>query len=322
MCTTRATHETCETRMKGDAEMPAFAGFPPGKNPYTPLPETFFTSILPEIEDVGELKVTLHLFWLLYQKRGTPRCASDRELLADPLLRRTLRRLGDPRPAEERLRAALEQAFARGTVLRVRVRVDGEIVSWYFFNTERSRRSVARLLDGALSPEILLDLEGTLPNGYHADDADPADAADPADCAGADMRAADALGADAFGADEAASAAAGAVGAAAGRAPARQTAQGLGSGEARPLHHRLSVEVERPNIYTLYEQNIGLLLPLVAEELREAEEQYPWEWVEAAFREAVQQNKRKWSYIRAILKRWEIEGKGGEPHGAHGRYSR
>src|SRR5579863_8567876 len=60
-------------------EMPAFAGFPPGKNPYTPLPETFFTAILPEIEDVGELKVTLHLFWLLYQKRGTPRCASDRE---------------------------------------------------------------------------------------------------------------------------------------------------------------------------------------------------------------------------------------------------
>jgi len=297
--------------------MPAFAGFPPGKNPYTPLPETFFTAILPEIEDVSELKVTLHLFWLLYQKRGTPRCASDRELLADPLLRRALRRLGDPRPAEERLRAALELAFARGTMLRVRVRVDGEIVSWYFFNTERSRRAVARLLDGALSPEILLDLEGPLPNASRADaddlagmaDADDADAADAAD---ADTRAN----------VEADSDAADAVGAAAARGTRRQTAQGLGSGEARPLYHRLSVEVERPNIYTLYEQNIGLLLPLVAEELREAEEQYPWEWVEAAFREAVQQNKRKWSYIRAILKRWEIEGKGGEPHGAHGRYSR
>ena len=279
--------------------MPAFAGFPPGKNPYTPLPEAFFTSILPEIEDVGEVKVTLHLFWLLYQKRGTPRCASDRELLADPLLRRTLRRLGDPRPPEERLRAALELAFARGTVLRVRVRVDGEIVTWYFFNTERSRRAVARLLDGALSPEILLDLEGPLPPTYYADvageretfDDDASDDADPP---------ADATPVGSFG----------------------RTQRGLGSGEARPLLHRLSVEVERPNIYTLYEQNIGLLLPLVAEELREAEEQYPWEWVEAAFREAVQQNKRKWSYIRAILKRWETEGKGGEPYGAHGRYSR
>ncbi len=287
--------------------MPAFAGFPPGKNPYTPLPETFFTAILPEIEDVGELKVTLHLFWLLYQKRGTPRCASDRELLADPLLRRTLRRLGDPRPVEERLRAALELAFARGTVLRVRVRVDGEVVTWYFFNTERSRRSVARLLDGALSPEILLDLEGPLSGLDHADsdglgglDATDATERDPNEIADADSL----------------------VGAASDARPAQALAQGLGSGEARPLYHRLSVEVERPNIYTLYEQNIGLLLPLVAEELREAEEQYPWEWVEAAFREAVQQNKRKWSYIRAILKRWEIEGKGGEPYGAHGRYSR
>jgi len=301
--------------------MPAFAGFPPGKNPYTPLPETFFTSILPEIEDVGELKVTLHLFWLLYQKRGTPRCASDRELLADPLLRRTLRRLGDPRPAEERLRAALELAFARGTVLRVRVRVDGEIVSWYFFNTERSRRAVARLLDGALSPEILLDLEGPLPAASHADVDLPAGMAGMAGLAGFDDADADGA-ADARAADDMGSDAADAVGAATASGAGRHTAQGLGSGEARPLFHRLSVEIERPNIYTLYEQNIGLLLPLVAEELREAEEQYPWEWVEAAFREAVQQNKRKWSYIRAILKRWEIEGKGGEPHGAHGRYSR
>jgi DnaD/phage-associated family protein len=272
------------------------------------------------------LKVTLHLFWLLYQKRGTPRCASDRELLADPLLRRTLRRLGDPRPAEERLRAALELAFARGTVLRVRVRVDGEIVSWYFFNTERSRRAVARLLDGALSPEILLDLEGPLSAADRADRAD-SDGLDGFDVADVGERVAGEAVDDADGradgrADDdvgAATLARGAPAARAGQAHSR----GLGSGEARPLyHHRLSVEVERPNIYTLYEQNIGLLLPLVAEELREAEEQYPWEWVEAAFREAVQQNKRKWSYIRAILKRWEIEGKGGEPHGAHGRYSR
>ena len=76
--------------------------------------------------------------------------------------------------------------------------------------------------------------------------------------------------------------------------------------------HRQShvVEVERPNIFTLYEQNMGLLLPLLAEELREAGEHYPVEWIEEAFRLAVQQNKRNWSYIRAILKRWESEGKG------------
>jgi DnaD/phage-associated family protein len=227
----------------------AFAGFPAGRNPYVPLPEAFFTTVLPAIEDIGELKVTLHLFRLLARKRGTPRCASDRELLADPLLRRTLRRQGDPRPFEERLRAALELALTRETLLRVRVRVDGEIVAWYFFNTDRGRRAVARLLRGETSPEVLLELEEGI-----------------ADAAGH---------------------------------------------EAGEVRGELTLEVERPNIFTLYEQNVGLLLPLVAEELREAEERYPREWVEEAFRQAVQQNKRKWSYIRAILRRWEIEGKAG-----------
>ena len=228
---------------------PAFAGFPPGPNPYTPLPDAFFTAALPEIEDVNEVKVTLHLFWLLYQKVGEPRCASDRELLADPLLRRALRRRGDPRPYEERLRAALEGARARGLLLRVRVRIDEAIVTWYFFNTERSRAAVADLLQGAASPETLLELEG------------PVASADQSDTDG--------------------------------------------------VARRLAVEIERPNIFTLYEQNIGLLAPLVAEELRDAGERYPWDWIEAAFREATQQNKRKWSYIRAILKRWETDGKGG-----------
>ena len=138
---------------------PAFAGFPSGANPYTPLPDAFLTSALPEIEDINEVKVTLHLFWLLYQKVGEPRCASDRELLADTTLRRGLRRRGDPRPYEERLRAALEGARARGLLLRVRVRIDDEIVTWYFFNTERSRAAVADLLRGVASPEALLESE-------------------------------------------------------------------------------------------------------------------------------------------------------------------
>jgi DnaD/phage-associated family protein len=75
-----------------------------------------------------------------------------------------------------------------------------------------------------------------------------------------------------------------------------------------PARH-VQVQVERPNIFVLYEQNIGLLSPLIADELKDAADQYPAEWIEAAFREAVLQNKRKWSYIRAILKRWATEGR-------------
>ena len=66
---------------------------------------------------------------------------------------------------------------------------------------------------------------------------------------------------------------------------------------------------ERPNAYALYEQNIGMLTPLVAEQLREAEESYPSEWIEEAIREAVTANVRNWRYISRILERWEIQGK-------------
>src|SRR5215472_1266022 len=106
--------------------MTGFTGFPSGKNPYVPIPEVFFTEVLPEIEDSAELKVTLHLFWLLAQKQGNPRCASDRELQVDRLLLRGLKRRGDPRPPEERLRQGLEQAVARGSILRVQLRLLSE----------------------------------------------------------------------------------------------------------------------------------------------------------------------------------------------------
>ena len=71
---------------------------------------------------------------------------------------------------------------------------------------------------------------------------------------------------------------------------------------------------ERPNIYGLYEDNIGMLSPMIAEELKEAEELYPQSWIEDAFREAVRANRRSWRYVSAILERWEREGKSdGEP---------
>ena len=67
---------------------------------------------------------------------------------------------------------------------------------------------------------------------------------------------------------------------------------------------------DRPTIYELYEQNIGLLTPLLAEELHEAVESYPAAWIEDAFREAVAQNKRSWRYVRRILDNWSSRGRG------------
>ena len=72
---------------------------------------------------------------------------------------------------------------------------------------------------------------------------------------------------------------------------------------------------QRGNVFQLYEENIGPLTPLVAEELREAEELYPFEWLEDALREAALQNKRSWRYAAAILQRWATEGRKREKAG-------
>jgi DNA replication protein len=65
---------------------------------------------------------------------------------------------------------------------------------------------------------------------------------------------------------------------------------------------------EPPNVFALYEENVGAITPLIADDLKDAEERYPPQWIEAAFREAVSLNKRNWRYVHSILRRWEAEG--------------
>ncbi|MGE3911129.1 MAG: DnaD domain-containing protein [Chloroflexota bacterium] len=77
-----------------------------------------------------------------------------------------------------------------------------------------------------------------------------------------------------------------------------------------PAPHEPVALADRPTIYDLYEQNIGLLTPLLAEELTEAAENYPAPWIEDAFREAVAQNKRSWRYVQRILDTWASQGRG------------
>lgn len=66
---------------------------------------------------------------------------------------------------------------------------------------------------------------------------------------------------------------------------------------------------ERLNIYTLYENHIGPLTPMMAEALRDAEEQYPANWIAEAVDIAVKANKRSWRYVEAILRRWQEGGR-------------
>ena len=47
----------------------SFEGFPSNVR-QTPVPDPLFNQLLEEIQDLGELKVTLRAIWLLGQKRG------------------------------------------------------------------------------------------------------------------------------------------------------------------------------------------------------------------------------------------------------------
>ncbi len=67
---------------------------------------------------------------------------------------------------------------------------------------------------------------------------------------------------------------------------------------------------EVPNIFKIYEENIGAITPMMADTLKDAEKTYQPEWIEEAVELAVKLNKRNWKYIEAILSRWKEEGRG------------
>jgi DnaD/phage-associated family protein len=74
-------------------------------------------------------------------------------------------------------------------------------------------------------------------------------------------------------------------------------------------HYPVGLNMYRPNIFRLYENNIGPLTPMIAETLQDAEKTYPPNWIEEAIRIAVENNKRSWRYIEAILRRWQEGGR-------------
>jgi len=215
--------------------MNRFRGFP-AKTEFTPIPNVFFTRLLPEIDDPAELKVTLHVIWAVYRKRGYPRFVTYRELLSSPVLMKGLVSNGSP---SQLLKKSLAQAEKRGTLLHLTLEREGEVEDVYFVNTDADRRAVERIRSGGLKLE------------------------------------------------------------------------GLTSAEPAPVNG------ERPNIFGLYEQNIGMLSPIIVEELKEAESAYPESWIEDAFRIAVDLNKRNWRYISRILERWAVEGKDDGEHRRH-----
>jgi len=209
--------------------MHGFPGFPDGKQRLTPIPNLFFSDLLPIIENLAELKVTLYAFWALGQREGTVRYLRLTDFVNDPVL---LKAMGGPniQSGVDDLLDGIERALARGTFLKVAVEgADGQM-ELYFLNTEKGRAAVDGISRGEWRPS--------------PDDEQP-----------------------------------------------------------------ITLLIERPNIFVLYEQNIGALTPMIAEELREAEKNYPPRWIEEAIKLAVTNNVRRWRYVQSILERWRVEGR-------------
>jgi DnaD/phage-associated family protein len=210
--------------------MNGFNGFPV-RMEYTPVPNIFLNSLLAEITDTAELKLTLHLFRLLYFKKGALQYVTFNELRSDAGLMAAMDNNG------ETLQQALAAAVNRKTILHSGAE-DGKQEDIYLLNTAANRESVEKIEN-------------------------------------AEIR--------------------------------------FAGFETKHIVPEVPAAAQ-PNIFTMYEENVGLLTPMIAEELRDAEKTYPEVWIKDAIKEAVNAGKRNWRYISAILKRWETEGKSDGTH--------
>ena len=204
-----------------------------GKEPIA-LPADFFSQLLPAIDDLAELKLTIFCLAALQQKEGDYRFLRLDEFLADDSLMRGLAVIDECLTARAALQQGLDKMLARGTLLMAEVKIQDETQRYYVSADTAGRALQQRILAGEWRPSPQREIELLPP---------------------------------------------------------------------------------RPSIFGLYEDNIGVLTPMIVDALKEAEAIYPPGWIEEAMRLAVEGNKRNWRYIRAILDRWQQEGRGREKPG-------
>jgi len=200
-----------------------FNGFQENKKEFTGIPDVFFRELLPEFEDINEIKLCLYILWKAYTigDFGMPITAAN--ILLDKIFISGLESSTDG--TEKLVTEILEKAVVDNILLKIKSGSVGEPVI-YFINSPSGRKAASEKSRKFQPTETTLD---------HI----------------------------------------------------------------------------QPNIFRLYQENIGPLTPIIADALREAEDIYPVEWVEEAIQIAVQNNVRRWRYIEKILDRWQKEGRDG-----------
>jgi DnaD/phage-associated family protein len=192
------------------------------------IPEQFFQHVLLNIDNLGELKLTMYIFWRLEHMEGPLHYLRFTDLLKDSQLVQSMGK--DPDKARAALEVALRKTIKRRTLLQADI------------TNEEGQEKIICLN----SPKGRAVMDAIQRGEWQATD---------------------------------------------------------------HLHLPIEIYSEHPNIFQLYEANIGPLTPMIADALRDAEKTYQASWVEDAFRIAVERNKRNWHYIEAILHRWQEGGR-------------
>lgn len=202
----------------------------PSRMEFTPIPNPFLNQVMPTIDDIVELKVSLHALAALYQKKGYPKYLTIAEIIESPGVITSLDAEGEL--AISKLRQTMEKASHRGVFINLVMQQDGKEVTIYLLNDDRGRMAAEQIASGKI---ILSGLQSRSVN--------------------------------------------------------------------------LTPPEGTPNLFAVYEQNIGLLTPLISQEISAAEKIYPASWIEEAIKEAVRRNRRSWKYISHILENWATYGK-------------
>ncbi len=129
-----------------------FPGFAPGSAAMVQLPESFFSELLPLVDNTAELKVLLFCFWALPQKEGHFRYLRRDDFAGSKSLMRGLAAVDTSGEPGAILDAALNSAINRGALVSAELTINAQRETLYFVNTERGRTAVAQIKAGAFRP--------------------------------------------------------------------------------------------------------------------------------------------------------------------------
>ena len=123
------------------------------------LPSDFLSGLLPEIDDLAELKTTIFFLAALRQKEGNYRYLRRAEFLADADLMRGLALVDSSVAPEQVLDVALEKALARGTLLHAEIERHNARPQLYFRNDQAGRDLRRQVQAGEWRPAYADEIE-------------------------------------------------------------------------------------------------------------------------------------------------------------------